>query len=251
MKENNSLRDKDIFEFAPLSDFSFRRRITIRIADLFLYLLITLFGKTTRFESTEDASGIDQTPSEATDSNTARTPPPAIIFWHDNIFLQTYVWRHSDVVALVSTSFHGEIIARAAQRLGYGMIRGSSTRGGKSALADMIRLTERGHRMLITVDGPLGPRHKVKKGALVLAKETGIGLAPMVAAADRFWEFNTWDKARIPKPFAKAKLFIGKPVFVPPDADDVEIENKRRELETKLDEVVSRGEKWRVNKNKE
>ena len=249
MSENVSGIDESVFKFAPLTKYSFRKRLTVRIMDLFLYLAIYLTGMSARFEPSECWKDLDVEGFESYKIAFKHNDKPAIIFWHDNIFLQTYWWRFADVTALVSTSYHGEMIARAAQRLGFGMIRGSSTRRGTFAFNEMIRLTKRGHQMLITVDGPLGPRHEVKKGAIMLAKLTGIGLAPTIAVAKNEWTLTTWDKARIPKPFTKAKVFIDSPVFVPSDADDEVMEEKRLELERKLDELVSRGEKWRVANN--
>jgi lysophospholipid acyltransferase (LPLAT)-like uncharacterized protein len=113
----------------------------------------------------------------------------------------------------------------------------------------MIKLTNQGIRMVFTVDGPRGPRHKVKKGVVVLAKEAGLPVVPMVAAAKNRWVLNNWDKTQIPKPFTRAKIFVGEPVFVPGDADSKTIGSKVLELERKLDELVSRGEEWRVTDN--
>ncbi len=150
---------------------------------------------------------------------------------------------------MVSKSFDGEYIARCAQRFGYGIVRGSSNRGAAKGFADMLKLVNSGTRMVITVDGPRGPVHKAKKGAIVLAKETGIPVVPLHAEAKRFWTVNSWDKTQIPIPFSRAKIFFGKPIFVPTDADKTVIDAKRLELERKLDELVRIGEEWRIANN--
>ncbi|MCY7374990.1 MAG: DUF374 domain-containing protein, partial [Pyrinomonadaceae bacterium] len=124
-------------------------------------------------------------------------------------------------------------------------VRGSSTRGGVGALVEMIRLMKRGLPMGFSVDGPRGPKYVAKTGAVLLAKKTGNPLMPFVFECEKFWTLGNWDKLQIPKPFTRAKLFIAEPIYVAKDANETEIENKRLELQTKLDELVINGEQWR------
>lgn len=70
---------------------------------------------------------------------------------------------------------------------------------------------------------------------------------PFVVEAEKFWTINNWDKLRIPKPFTRARVFIAEPVYVAAEACEIEIENKRLELQSKLDELVADGEQWRVS----
>ncbi len=64
---------------------------------------------------------------------------------------------------------------------------------------------------------------------------------PFVVETEKFWTLRSWDKLQIPKPFSRAKVFIGELVYVAKDADDAEIENKRQELQKNLDELVENG----------
>jgi lysophospholipid acyltransferase (LPLAT)-like uncharacterized protein len=127
-------------------------------------------------------------------------------------------------------------------------VRGSSTRGGVGALVEMIRLMKKGLPMGFTIDGPKGPKYAAKTGAVLLAKKTGNPIVPFVVEAEKFWTINSWDKLQIPKPFSKAKVFVGNPVCVAKEVDEAEIENKRRELQTKLDELVLLGKQWRESR---
>ncbi|MDQ3042256.1 MAG: lysophospholipid acyltransferase family protein, partial [Acidobacteriota bacterium] len=161
------------------------------------------------------------------------------------IFAGTYFFRDRGIVVITSQSFDGEYIARFIKRFGYGAVRGSSTRGGIGALVEMIRLMRRGLPMGVTVDGPKGPRYVAKSGAIILAKKTGNPLMPFVVETKKFWTVNSWDKLQIPKPFTRARVFIADPVYVAADAGDAEIENKRLELQGKLDAAVGLGKQWR------
>ena len=153
------------YEFADLSDYSFKDRFLIRAADLVFYSLITLIGKTARFEV------VGWENHEKAETNGGL---PIYVFWHDRIFLTTYWWRKRRIVVMTSRSFDGEYIARFIQRFGYGAVRGSSTRGGVGAIVEMARLMRAGCTTAFTIDGPKGPRYVAKMGAVMLAKSQDI-----------------------------------------------------------------------------
>lgn len=229
----------EVFRYADLSKYSLKQRLLIRLADFFFYWLIKIIGKTLRFEveGEENLKAIEQSGKI-----------PIYVFWHNRIFPSTYFFRHRNIVVITSQSFDGEYIARFIQRFGYGAVRGSSTRGGVSALIEMIKLMKKGLPMAFTIDGPKGPRYVAKMGACLLAKKTGNPILPLSIESENYWEINSWDLLQIPKPFSRARLMFAKPIFVSPDADQDELENKRLELQNALDELVAKGEKWRNEK---
>ena len=224
------------YEPADLSAYAFHQRIGIYLADWTFYWLIKFIGKTIRYET----EGWENFRKIERDGKI-----PIYAFWHNRIFAGTYFFRNRGIVVITSQSFDGEYIARFIQRLGYGAVRGSSTRGGVGALVEMIRLMKQGLPMGFTVDGPKGPVYVAKTGAILLAKKTGNPMMPFVVEAEKFWTINSWDKMQIPKFFTRAKIFIAEPIYVAADADDAEIESKRLELQAKLDGMVKSGEQWR------
>jgi hypothetical protein len=169
---------------------------------------------------------------------------PIICFWHDRIFLGTYFWRDKGIVVLTSKSFDGEYIARFIQRFGYGAIRGSSSRGGASALIEMIRSMRSGHPMAFSIDGPRGPRYEAKPGAVLLAKKTGNPLLPFIVEPRRYWPLKSWDKMQIPMPFTRALAIIGKPIYVNANAGDDEVKQKLEELQSALDQLTIESKQW-------
>lgn len=225
-----------VYRFAPLSEYSPKERLLIRLAERAFFVLITLIGKTIRFEieGWENFEAIE---------NNGRIP--IYTFWHNKIFLGTYFFRGRGIVVVTSQSFDGEYIARFIQRFGYGAVRGSSTRGGAGALIEVIRCMRAGLPAGFTVDGPKGPRYEAKTGPVILAKKTGNPMMPFTIQAKSFRAVKSWDALQIPKPFTRAKLIIGKPIYVPEDAGDTETEAKRAELQNSLDELTAFGEQWR------
>jgi lysophospholipid acyltransferase (LPLAT)-like uncharacterized protein len=218
------------YRFADISGYAFKRRLAIRAADLTFYLLIHLLGATARFS----VEGWEHWEAASRDSGL-----PIYAFWHDRIFLGTYFFRRRRIVVMTSQSFDGEYIARFIQRFGYGAARGSSTRGGVGALVQMARLVRAGCPAGFTIDGPKGPRHEAKMGALLLAKKTGQAVLPFSVNAASFWEIKSWDRFQIPKPFTRATVRIAPPIRVPANADEAALAAKRDELQRALDRVSS------------
>ena len=212
--------------FAPLDAYSFKQRLVIRAADLAFYVLINLIGRTTRFE----VEGW-----EHWEAATAQGRQPIYTFWHNRVFLATYFWRRRGIVVMTSQSFDGEYIARFIQRFGYGASRGSSSRGAVGALVEMVKLSRQGRPTAFTIDGPRGPRHVAKMGAVLLAKKTGAPILPFTVNAARFYAAPSWDAFQVPYPFTRARVRIATPIHVPADASEAALEAKRDELQRALD----------------
>src|SRR6187551_2526308 len=225
-----------LFRLAPLSGYTFKERISIRTADAAFYLCIRLLGMSTRFE----VRGIENLQAIETAGKL-----PIYCFWHDRILLGTWFFRNRGIVVLTSQSFDGEYIARFIQRLGYGAVRGSSSRGGSKALVKMIKAMRAGLPMGFSVDGPRGPRHVARPGPVILAKKTGNPILPFVLEPQKFWTVNSWDKMQIPKPFTRACVIIGEPIYVKADANDAEINAKLAEVQRSLYSLVKQAQKWR------
>ena len=224
------------YSAADLSAYSLRDRVLIRAAALAFYVMIKIIGHSTRFE----IAGW-----EHWEAVTRSGKIPIYTFWHDHVFLATYFWRRRGIVVMTSQSFDGEYIARFIQRFGYGAARGSSTRGATGAVVEMVRLMRSGSPTAFTIDGPKGPKHVAKMGAVLLAKKTGNPMLPFTVTAEKFWEVKkSWDRFQVPKLFTRARVDIAPPIFVPADAHEKLLEAKRGELQSALDEINRRGVEW-------
>jgi lysophospholipid acyltransferase (LPLAT)-like uncharacterized protein len=134
--------------------------------------------------------------------------------WHGQLL--PLLWHHRDegVVLLISEHRDGEMVARAAESLGYALVRGSTTRGADRALISVIRELQAGREVAITPDGPKGPAGKYAPGALIASQRSGAAILPIVAVADRAWRLKSWDGFMIPKPFARVTVAYGNPTNV-------------------------------------
>jgi lysophospholipid acyltransferase (LPLAT)-like uncharacterized protein len=131
--------------------------------------------------------------------------------WHGHLL--PLLWHHRDqgVFVLISEHRDGELVARAATSLGFGLIRGSTTRGAGRALISMVRTLTSGSEVAITPDGPRGPAGKFAPGALVAAQRSKALILPVAMAADRAWRLKSWDGFVIPKPFARVTVAYADP----------------------------------------
>jgi lysophospholipid acyltransferase (LPLAT)-like uncharacterized protein len=134
--------------------------------------------------------------------------------WHGQLLPLLWHHREEGVLVLISEHRDGELVARAAQSLGYGLIRGSSTRGAERALISLVRELQAGHEVAITPDGPRGPAATFASGALVAAQRSDSFILPVAASADRAWRLRSWDRFMIPKPFARVTVAYGAPAKV-------------------------------------
>ena len=140
--------------------------------------------------------------------------PFIFALWHGHLLPLLWHHRGQGVLVMISEHHDGELVARAAASLGYGLIRGSSTRGADRALITIVRELTAGHEVAITPDGPRGPAETFAPGALVAAQRSDSFILPVAASADRAWRLRSWDRFMIPKPFARVTVAYGTPTKV-------------------------------------
>jgi lysophospholipid acyltransferase (LPLAT)-like uncharacterized protein len=228
------------FKFASLERFTFGQRIAIRVLGLSFYFVVRIIGSTIRFEE----KGV-----EKFDEVRATGKLPIYCLWHDRVVAGMYYLRNRGIIVLSSSSFDSEYTARCIQRFGFGIIKGSSTRGAVQALVGMIRMMREGYEIVFTADGPKGPRYVAKAGPILLAKKTGNPVMPSIVECKNFRTIGSWDRLQIPRPFTRAIVMIGDPIYVNPNADDKEIEEKLAEYQASMDSLVELGKRWRDGKD--
>ena len=159
---------------------------------------------------------------------------PVMAFWHGRILPAAFYFRRRGIVVITSENFDGEWIARIIERFGYGTARGSTTRGGRKAMVQLVRAMKAGQPAGFTLDGPRGPARVAQPGAVWLASATGNPILPFHLEAARAWTLRSWDRTQVPKPFTVVSLVIGEPIAVGSEATDQELEDARLTLERSL-----------------
>ena len=203
--------------------YTVSQRLTLAIVPRLASLLIRLLGCTLRYED-HAAPGV--TPGN-------RIPGPAVFaFWHRSLLIAAYRFQNLGIAILISRSFDGELIARTVELLGFKAIRGSSSRGGTTALRQMAEAYRAGHICAFTADGPRGPNMIAQPGPVSLAQLVD---APWVGAfyalPQNAWTLKSWDRFLIPKPFSR--VLLTWPPHVP--ATDLTLPK----LQSNLDQAVA------------
>jgi lysophospholipid acyltransferase (LPLAT)-like uncharacterized protein len=216
-----------------------RDRLIIRAADLSFYLLIRAICSTLRWEVRGH---------EHLDSVVGSGKRAIFTCWHSCILSATWFWRKRGIVVMSSVSRDADYTGRVVKRFGYGTARGSSTRGGGRALAEMAQCLENGIEVGLTIDGPRGPAHHAKPGAVTLARHTGQAILPFHIAVRSHVDLPSWDRLQVPLPFSRALMLIAKPVYVPRKATGEQIAAVQADLQSTLDELRSEGESWNAKR---
>jgi lysophospholipid acyltransferase (LPLAT)-like uncharacterized protein len=134
-------------------------------------------------------------------------------FWHDQLFLMAKGYRGPGAQVMISASRDGELIARTMDYFGIDSVRGSSTRGGRAAFREMLQLANQPVDLVITPDGPKGPRHQVKEGVVQLARLSKRPVLPMAFACNRGHRFASWDHFLLPLPPGRGVFSFGPPLY--------------------------------------
>ncbi|MBN2036863.1 MAG: lysophospholipid acyltransferase family protein [Chitinispirillaceae bacterium] len=135
------------------------------------------------------------------------------VFWHAHLLPLAFYFRNTGKSAVVSESTDGKRAAAVAQRWGHAVIHGSSSHGGMLALRACARELRNGANIVMTPDGPHGPREQAKPGIAHLALIAGAPVIPVAAVARMAWRLRSWDRFSIPMPFTPITIKIGEPVY--------------------------------------
>jgi len=222
-----------VYDPSDLSGYKTSDRAAIYLADLFFYILILVVCSTWRW----DVRGGEHFEAIAATGHRA-----IFTLWHSCIFSATWFWRKRGIVVMSSRSRDAEYVGRFIKRFGYGTARGSATRGGGRALAEMAECLSNDMHVGFTIDGPRGPAYVAKPGAVTLARHTGQAILPFHIAARRSIELPSWDRLQIPLPFTRAVVVVAEPIYVTHNAGPEEAASKQEALQATLDRLRRQAE---------
>ncbi len=196
-------------------------------------LLLRLLGMTWRFE-------VERAPEYA--AGAARGERFVFAFWHGRLLPLVYARRHEGITVLVSRHRDGQLVTRVAEHLGFTTARGSSTRGGEAGVRELLARAAAGHDLAITPDGPRGPAEQVKDGLAFVASRTERRIVPIATASKPAWVFGSWDRFRVPRPFARVRIAYGAPIAVPVADEDARVAIESAMLELTAQNAARAGE---------
>jgi len=153
--------------------------------------------------------------------------PAVFAFWHERLPLMPMLWliarraprpaglSRLSVHVLVSQHRDGRFIGAVMRRFAVNLVLGSSSRGGAAGLRTMLAVLRAGDIVVITPDGPRGPRRVAAPGVAQLAALSGAPVVACAAQTSRHWILRSWDRMVIPRPFGRGVLVCHPPIVVP------------------------------------
>jgi lysophospholipid acyltransferase (LPLAT)-like uncharacterized protein len=176
------------------------------------------------------------------DAGRARGERFLYCFWHARLFPLVYLRRNERIAVLVSRHRDGQLITRIIEHLGFTSARGSSTRGGEAGVRELLVAARDGRELAITPDGPRGPAESLKDGLAYVAARSGLRVVTIATSARDAWVFRSWDRFRVPKPFALVHVRYGAPVAVHDAGEEVRADLEQRLRSLTLETAAASGE---------
>lgn len=140
-----------------------------------------------------------------------------VAFWHETMLLPWYLHGKKKSAALTSKSKDGDLLVKQLKHWDYEVVRGSSSKGGDVALGIMIDYARNKYSIAVTPDGPRGPVHKFKAGAVITAKKSGIPVVLLGVGFKNKKLLKSWDKFQVPLFFSKVNAVYSEPIYIDKD----------------------------------
>lgn len=138
--------------------------------------------------------------------------PKLFVLWHNRLFIAGHIARgyrdDRPLHALISTSNDGAWLTAFFETMGLRAVRGSSSRGGREAVTELVHVLREGNDAGITPDGPRGPIYRAKAGALVVARRSGASIILLGIGYESAWRLSSWDRFMLPRPFSRVHIVV-------------------------------------------
>ena len=198
------------------------------------FWLLRIWERTLRYE-VDDRAGL--LAKQASESGIGAV-------WHNRLLIMPLVLKrffpHRQGAALISASRDGGWIAALVQRIGFDVVRGSSSRQGALAMLQLTDVLAGGRDVVITPDGPRGPVYVLGPGIVLLAQKSGAVVFPLNLEYSSFWRVKSWDRFILPRPFSKVRVILGPPHQVAATSSEQEFEMERLRLQNAMMALVER-----------
>ena len=157
------------------------------------------------------------------------------IFWHSKMLVGWWLFRELNYTALISKSKDGDILAKLLSSWDYKLVRGSSSKGGKEAVNEIISLVKTNRSCVITPDGPRGPAYEIKNGALIVSNECNVPVVPLsITCSHKHIFTKSWDKFELPLPFSRCSVRFGKQFYYENYLDEEQLKIFKKEISKEM-----------------
>ena len=217
-----------------------RNKYLLGFAGRFAALALKLLIRTLRFDYF--CVGTQVIPAE----NIALGERYVFSMWHEYVLLPIFKFGHPNMAGLVSKHADGQLLGHLLASVRMGMVAGSTNRGGVEAIRQILRDKDVHRHLVVTPDGPRGPRRVAQVGVVYIASRTEMLLVPVGVGYKRLWRAKSWDRFAVPRPFTRARLITGEPVAIPAGLKLAQLEAALVPLQAEMDRLNALAEEWAV-----
>jgi len=164
--------------------------------------------------------------------------------WHEYLMLPAVTLGHPDLAVLISKHADGQLLGSLITSMGMGMVLGSTNRGGIEAVKQIVAGTAGRRHLVVTPDGPRGPRREVQPGVVYIASRTGMQLVPVGIGLQHPFRMKSWDRFAVPRPGSRAVLINGTPMDIPNGLKSAGLEEYRAIVQAEMDRLNTIAEAW-------
>ena len=151
--------------------------------------------------------------------------PIMLCVWHGRLLFPSWYIRHHTTLHIISSRHaDSELLANILRYWGYGLIRGSTNKGGVRVIREMTEIFNRGGIIAVTNDGPKGPARIAKSGSIGLAIKNNVKIITVTGSATKYWQMKSWDRFMLPKPFGKIQIIVSSPMDITEKPSESEVE---------------------------
>ena len=151
--------------------------------------------------------------------------PVMLCVWHGRLLFPSWYIRHHTALHIISSRHaDSEILAHILRHWGYGLIRGSTKKGGMRVIREMTEIFKNGGIIAVTNDGPKGPSRIAKSGSIGLAIKNNVKIITVTGSATKYWRMKSWDRFMLPKPFGKIQIVVSTPMEITEKPSTIEKE---------------------------
>ena len=151
--------------------------------------------------------------------------PVMLCVWHGRLLFPSWYIRHHTSLHIISSRHaDSELLAHILRHWGYGLIRGSTHKGGVRVIREMTEIFNRGEIIAVTNDGPKGPARIAKSGSIGLAIKNNVKIITVTGSATKYWQMKSWDRFMLPKPFGKIQIIVSSPMDITEKPSESEVE---------------------------
>ena len=197
--------------FRNLEMKNIKRKLILFFSPSLIFFLIKLLYKTCKVEYQIDPKTLELLQKQQNF---------IVAFWHGNLLMQPCLFKKvlknspQKAYVLISQHFDGDIISRAIKLFGIDSLRGSSSKGNIKVLLLALRKLQENDFIVITPDGPRGPYHSIADGIVLLSQKSKRPIVSSQIHYQKFWEFKSWDRFQIPKPFSRITHILKEPLWI-------------------------------------